>query len=53
MTENIANLFQPIEGDPNLVLYGLFETIAFLLVIIVGAYLIYRYYPKIVEVMAG
>ena len=53
MTENIANLFQPVEGDPNLALYGLLEAIAFLLVIIVGAYLIYRYYPKIVEVMAG
>lgn len=54
MTENIADLIQlapKMAGESNLTLYGLLEVIAFFLVVIAGAYLVLRYYPKIVEGM--
>lgn len=53
MTENIALTLMEMGAkvDENLSLYGLLEAVALLLLIGVGAYLVYKFVPKLVEEM--
>lgn len=52
--ENLVNLAvdgAKAGGGSNLTVYGLLEASAFLLALVAGAILLYRLYPKIVEVL--
>jgi hypothetical protein len=50
--ENIATLVQMgAKIDESLSLYGLLEAMALLLMIGVGAYLVYKFVPKLMEEM--
>ena len=54
MRENLVNLAvdgAKAGGGSNLTVYGLLEASAFLLALVAGAVLLYRLYPKIVEVL--